>query len=301
MPASSEQLSVITVAPIHSLADMGTASTTQEFLGLQGEADGVHRLTMAHKLLGGGSGSLFGGVGLASAMIALEALTGQSTVYMTCQFAQPIAPPAELVFMPQVLAQGRTVTQARLSATSEDRTILAFIGATGDRKEDHRGIWHVMPDAPPPEDLESLQRTPGELETLHDEVDVRMARGAFGFAPEDAVGRGSPSGDASTLFWMRMPRVHHDVAAMAILADYLPSAVGNAVAAQVFCSSLDNTIRIAGPFTDDPTSEWILGESHIEFVGDGFAIARGFLWSRDGRLLASANQSVTVAKPRPES
>ena len=159
-------------------------------------------------------------------------------------------------------------------------------------------MWQSMPDAPPPEELEPLKRM-GETTSLHDHVDIRMARGAFGFAPEDALGRGTPSGDASTLIWLRMPRVGHDSAAMAILADYLPSAVGNAVGTQVFCSSLDNIVRIAGPFEDDPTSEWVLGESHIEFVGDGFASTRGFLWSRDGKLLASANQSVTVAKPRP--
>lgn len=278
---------------------MGTATTTQEFLGLRGEGDGVHRLVMAEHLLGGGSGSLFGGVGLASATIALEAITGQQTVYMSCQFASTVTPPAELVFMPEILAQGRTVTQARINGTSADRTILALIGATGNRNEDHRGIWQTMPDAPQPEELEPLRRM-ADVSSLHDHVDVRMARGAFGFAAEDALGRGTPSGDASTLIWLRMPKVQHDIAAMSVLADYLPSAVGNAVGTQVFCSSLDNTIRIAGPFEDDPTSEWILGESHIEFVGDGFAITRGSLWSRDGKLLASANQSVTVAKPRPQ-
>lgn len=278
---------------------MGTS--TQNFLGLTGEADGIQRLTMRNQLLGGGSGSLFGGVGLAAGMIALEAVTAQPTVYMTCQFAQTVEPPAELVFTPEVLARGRTVTQARITGATADQTILALIGATGDRTEDHRGIWHDMPDATAPEELEPLRRTEAERASLHDEVEVRMARGAFGFAPQEATGRGTYSGDASTLIWLRMPQVHHDAAAMAILADYLPSAVGNAVGAQVFCSSLDNTVRIAGPFEDDPTSEWVLGESHIEFIGDGFASTRGFLWSRDGRLLASANQSVTVARPRPES
>lgn len=275
--------------------------STQDFLGLTAEADGVQRLTMRDQLLGGGSGSLFGGVGLASGMIALEAITAQPTVYMSCQFASTIMPPAELAFTTEVLARGRTVTQARITGATSDSTILALLGATGDRTEDHRSVGQQMPDAPAPEELEPLRRTPAERASLHDAVEVRMARGAFGFAPEDASGRGTPSGDSSSLIWMRMPQVRHDAAAMAIMADYLPSGVGNAVGAQVFASSLDNTIRIAGPFEDDPSSEWILGESHIEFIGAGFASTRGLLWSRDGRLLATANQSVTVANPRPDS
>lgn len=276
---------------------MGSTST-QEFLGLVAEAEGAHRLTMREHLLGGGSGSLFGGVGLASGMIALEALTGQPVVYMTCQFASTALPPDELVFAPEVLASGRTVTQARITAANQGKTVLALLGATGDRTEHHRVTGQRMPEAPPPEELEPLRREP-ENPSLHHHVDVRMARGAFGFAPEDALGRGTPSGDSSSLIWMRLPNVHHDAAAMAILADYLPSGVGNAVGTQVFASSLDNTLRITGPFENDPSSEWVLGESHIEFVGDGFANTRGLLWSRDGRLLASANQTVTVAKPRP--
>ena len=48
----------------------------------------------------------------------------------------------------------------------------------------------------------------------------------------------------------------------------------------------------------DPASEWLLFESHVEFVAAGFATNRGFIWSRDGRLLASANQSMTAGKPR---
>lgn len=276
---------------------MSTPLTTEEFLGLRAHADGTHELTMQDHLLGGGSGSLFGGVGLAAGIIGLEKLTGQAPVYMTCQFASTVAPPAELLFATEVLAQGRTVTQARITGTSNGSTILALLGATGNRKEEHRGIWRTMPETAPPEACEQLQRIK-EVSSLHDHVDVRMARGMFGFAPEGSLGRGEASGDASTLFWVRMPKVQHDVAALALFADYLPSAVGNFVNEQIFCSSLDNTIRLVEPLKPDVESEWILCESHVEFIGAGFASNRGFLWSRDGKLLATANQSVTAAKPR---
>jgi len=277
---------------------MGDKQNTADFLGLSDLPGDTQVLTMTDHLLGGGSGSLFGGVGVAAALVLLERMTEQPPVYMTCQFASTVAPPAELVFVTEVLAKGRTVSQGRITGMSSGNTILALLGATGQRKQDHLGQWATMPQVPPPEELESLQRQPGP-QSLHDHTDVRMVQGAFGFAPEDALGRGEPTNEPHTLFWIRMPNVQHDAAALALMADYLPSAIGNAFGRQVFASSLDNTVRFPGPITPDPTSEWVLCESHVEFVGAGFGANRGFLWSRDGQLLASANQSVTVANPRP--
>ncbi len=270
--------------------------TTRDFLGLS-TADDTLRLTMKDHLLGGGSGSLFGGVGLAVGVIALEAVTQQPPVYMTCQFASTVAPPSELVFDTELLAKGKTASQGRVTATCEGQTILALLGATGERREDHRGIWRGMPETAPPEACAPLQRTQ-DNDSLHDHVEVRMARGMFGFATEDTPGRGTASGDASTLFWARMSGVQHDAASLALMADYLPSGVGNSLDTHIYCSSLDNTIRFVEPFEPDTSSEWLLFESHVEFVAAGFAATRGFIWSRDGKLLASANQSMTAATPR---
>jgi len=277
---------------------MGTI-TTEEFLGLETVSDDTQKLTMKNHLLGGGSGSLFGGVGVAGGLLGLERITGQAPVYMTCQFAATVVPPAELVFTTEILAKGRTVSQARITAFSEGKTILALLGATGDRTEQHRGMFRTMPDAPPPEELESLDRT-SEIESLHHHVDVRMARGAFGFAPAETGGQLPATADGSALFWARMPNVHHDAAALSMIADYLPTNIGNSLGTQVFCSSLDNTVRFPGPIDVDTSSEWVLCESHADVIGAGFASNTGFLWSRDGRLLAVANQSVTVATPRPQ-
>ncbi len=271
--------------------------TTEEFLGLSTHADGTKSLTMTDRLLGGGSGSLFGGVGLAAGLIALEAETEQPPVYVTCQFASTVSPPAQLTFTTEILARGRTASQGQVTGVSDGQTILVVLGATGKRREELRGIWRHMPEVAPPDACTPLQRL-HDTESLHVHVDVRMARGMFGFAPEDAIGRGTASGDASTMFWARMPGVQHEAASLALMADYLPSAVGNSLDQRVFCSSLDNTIRFVEPIEPDPTSEWLLFESHVEFVAAGFATNRGFIWSRDGRLLASANQSMTAAKPR---
>ena len=116
---------------------MGDPITTKEFLGLTDQAGDTLSLVMAERHLGGGSGSLFGGVGVAAGLIGLEAVSGQSPVYMTCQFASTAMPPAELIFVTEILAKGRTVSQGRITATRDGNTILALVGATGNRNEDY--------------------------------------------------------------------------------------------------------------------------------------------------------------------
>jgi acyl-CoA thioesterase len=110
----------------------------------------------------------------------------------------------------------------------------------------------------------------------------------FGFS-----GAGEPSGDNQSLLWARMPEVEHDAGALAIVADYMPSALGNALGKIMSCTSLDNTIRIA----NHAPNEWILCENQIEHVGDGFGYGRVNMWSESGILLATASQSLIVRLP----
>jgi len=137
---------------------MGTTQTTAEFLGITNEPGDTQTLPIETHLIGGGSGSLFGGVGVAAALITLEAMAEQPPVYMTCQFASTVVPPAELSFVTEILAQGRTVSQGRITATSEGRTILALIGATGNRTEHHLERGSKMPAVGAPEELAPLRR-----------------------------------------------------------------------------------------------------------------------------------------------
>jgi len=90
-----------------------------------------------------------------------------------------------------------------------------------------------------------------------------------------------------------MPEIEHDAGALAIIADYMPSALGNALGRIMSCTSLDNTIRYA----NRATSEWILCDNTIEFVGNGFGYGHVNMWSDSGVLLATASQSMIVREP----
>ena len=119
-------------------------------------------------------------------------------------------------------------------------------------------------------------------------VELKLARGAFGFTMF-----GEPTKDGRSLLWARLPGIEHDAAALGIIADYMPSVLGNALGRQAFCTSLDNTIR----FADRRNTDWVLCDNRMEFVGNGFGHGTVHMWSEDGVLLATGSQSMIVRLP----
>ena len=188
-------------------------------------------------------------------------------------------------------AVGRNVTQGRavgyLADSDPRREIINILGACGSRTPVASGLWLKKPNVPKPEGCPLLERH-HEQASLHDHVETRIARGMFGFSDT-----GEPSGDGGNMLWIRMPGVEHDRGALAIIADYMPSALGNALGQKAFYTSIDNTIRYA----NDVPSERILCDNHMDFVGDGFGYGSVNMWSDTGSLLATARQTVIVRLP----
>lgn len=272
--------------------------STREFLGLERAVeDRQWRLPVTERITGGRRGSLFGGAGLAAGIVALEEATGKPVVWATGQYLGTMEPPVVLDLEVQLPAVGRSVTQARVRGHLGDQEIITIVGAAGRRREVVRGVWDRMPDAPHP-DRCAPARDVLERECVHAHVDTRLARGMFGF-----VGSGEVSGDERAWVWTRMPEVCHDAAAVALMADYMAAAVGNAVGRMAYCTSLDNTIRFAAPMSAEPPApgeDWVLCDTRIEFVGNGFAHGTCLMWSMQGDLLATASQSMTVLVPEAD-
>ncbi len=269
--------------------------TTEEFLGLERIGDDRWRLPVIDRVCGGGRGSLFGGAGLAAGVVALEHASGRPAVWATGQYISTTSAGDVIDLEVAQPAVGRTVSQGRVIGHVGEREIVTVLGAVGSRTEVVRGVWDAMPDAGRPEQARLVVRQ-ADGDNMHRHVDARMARGMFGFADDG----GEPSGDQRTLLWVRMPEVRLDPAALALLADYMPSALGNALGRRVNCTSLDNTIRFAAPIDDDAAEGWVLCDNRMEFVGNGFAHGSCLMWSETGRLLAIAGQSVLVVPPVDE-
>jgi acyl-CoA thioesterase II len=109
---------------------------------------------------------------------------------------------------------------------------------------------------------------------------------------------GNPAPDGRSLLWARMPDLldPQSGASLAILGDYVPFGIGQALGRTGGGNSLDNTLRV---YRLVPT-EWVLLDIRIHAVANGFGHGVVHLWSQDGTLLATASQSTIVRMLPPE-
>jgi acyl-CoA thioesterase-2 len=88
----------------------------------------------------------------------------------------------------------------------------------------------------------------------------------------------------------RRERFTIDASMLAIMADHVPSGIGNALGQNAGGNSLDNTLRIRRIV---PT-EWVLCDIRILGVHGGFGHGAMYLFAQDGELMATASQSLIV-------
>jgi acyl-CoA thioesterase len=121
--------------------------------------------------------------------------------------------------------------------------------------------------------------------TIMDRVEVRIASGR-----QMAELDGTP-GSGRTALWARVPgHLEPSAGTLAILGDYVPGGIGEALGIQAGGSSLDNTLRVARLVP----AEWVLCDIRVHAIEHGFGHGLAHLWAQDGTLLATASQSVIV-------
>jgi acyl-CoA thioesterase II len=232
------------------------------------ERPGHYRMTVTIPLCVGppDQAFMFGGVGLASALAAVEAHTGRPTVWAAAQYLSYARPGTVLDLEVIVPVAGKYNSQARVITRDGDKEIITVNAALGSRPDSPHQQWAQMPDVPPPEDCR-----PMVIQWVRDPD-----------ASVDGIGR----------LWVRPvdPAAGIDRLALAVMADFLPSGVGNALGANAGGNSLDNTIR----YMKTVPTDWVLADMRIHAVSDGFAHGRVHLFARDGTLMATASQSMIV-------
>ena len=236
-----------------------------------------------------GNQFLFGGAGLAASIAALEAATGRPAVWAAAQYLSYARPPSRLDLDVVVPVMGRHSAQARCTGHVGDTEILTVNAALGSRPGDLSMQWPRAPAAPPPLDCPPMAFGWKRAEDdIHSHLELRTASGRYG--SERAVGGVSP--DGRTLLWARPrdPGAVVDRVLLAVLADFLPSGVGNAIGSIAGANSLDNTIRYARVV---PT-EWVLLDTRIEAVDAGFVHGSMRLYADDGTLMALGSQSMIL-------
>jgi acyl-CoA thioesterase len=236
---------------------------------------------------------LFGGCALGAAIAALEETSRRPVVWATAQYLSYANPPSMLDIDVTLAAQGRSITQGRVVGHVADTEVLTVNAALGSRELGVEGAWVERPTVPHPEDCQVRgPRFPG-TESITDRIDIRLAD-ARSWDEID----GNPSADGRSLLWARVPDLLDlsSGASLAILGDYVPFGIGQALGRAGGGNSLDNTLRV---YRLVPT-EWVLLDIRIHAVAHGFGHGVVHLWSEEGTLLATASQSTIVRLMSPE-
>ena len=256
------------------------------FLGLEPrDEEGLkYRLEVTSAIATGGR-FLFGGCGLAAAIEAMESASGRPCVWATAQYLS-FALVGSVVDLDVTLAvTGHHTTQARCVGHVGDQEILTVNAALGYREGAAVGLWAERPAVPGPEACASRVHMREMTDTIMDRVDVRLASGRQ-FTDLDGT-----YGTGRSALWCRIPELlEPSAAALAVLGDFVPSGIAQALGARAGGRSLDNTLRVVAVI---PT-EWVLVDLRIHAVQRGFGHGLAHLWAEDGSLLATASQSVVV-------
>jgi acyl-CoA thioesterase II len=231
-------------------------------------------------------GFLFGGCGLGAAISAMEGTSGRECIWATAQYLS-YAKPGEVMDVDVTLAvEGHQMTQARAVCHVGNREILTVNAALGHRPMEVSGQFERMPDVPSPEECNLRPHRMPVDGTINDRLEQRLAKG------RDLHELDGTPGDGQTLMWARIPDVIDgvDAAALAILGDFVPMGVGQALGVRGGGNSLDNTLRVVHL---RPT-EWVLLDIRAHAVERGFGHGLVHMFAEDGTLLATASQSCIV-------
>lgn len=224
-----------------------------------------------------GLGTLFGGCALGAAIETLERVTDRPVVWACAQYLSYTRPPSVVDLDVHIGAAGRTTTQARVLGQVGDTEIFTVNASLGSRELDEDGQWVARPEVPSPAQCPPREYRFDPGNTIASRMESRMALEA----PRD--GR--------TAFWTRMPELLEvSAASLAVLGDFVPMGLGQALTTEINSNSLDNTLRVV----DLVPTEWVLVDVRIEAVARGFGHGHIYLWAEDGTLLGAASQSAMI-------
>ncbi len=254
------------------------------FFGLIRTGRGRWQMPVVRNLISG-TGALFGGAGLGAAIEIAEHESARPAIWATAQYLNYAPEGSELVLEVNEIVHGNQVSQVRVIARSNDREILTVIGAYGLRPMDTAGQWAQMPDVPPPDDCPPRPLMDQHLGTITSRMDMRLAH-----ARPVTEFPASP-GTGNSALWTRFPgRPELNASGLAIVGDFVPFGISQALGMRAGGNSIDNTLRVAN-LVD---TEWILVDIRIHAVHHGFGHGLVHLWTEDGVLLGTASQSTMV-------
>lgn len=257
------------------------------FLGLEATHNPFRWILPVTKGISTPGGFLFGGCGLGAAIAALEETTRRPLVWATAQYLS-YARPGEVLDLDVIVPiTGHQVTQARAVGHVADREIFTVNAALGDRPLDVAGTWEDRPSVPSPADCPRRKFDfGGDGDSLPDRIQVRLASARD---PSELPGPAMPGGRSA--LWAKLPEILElSSASLAVLGDYVPFGIGQALGLGAGGNSLDNTLRV-GRMVE---TQWVLLDIRVHQIHRGFGHGVVHLWSEEGQLMGTASQSTIV-------
>lgn len=266
----------------------GPTMDAGEFLGLQ-STHNPHRwyLPVVPGIATAGR-FLFGGCGLGAAIVAMERVLDRPVVWATAQYLSFAMVDEVMDIDVTVASHGHFTSQARVVARVGDREILTVNAALGSRPTPVDRGWGAAPLVPRPDECPQRHNRIVDEQlagSIMDRLDIRLAVGAQW---EDFPHAGTA--DGTSALWVRLPNIDIAAASLAILGDYVPYGIAQALGHWTRSNSLDNTLRTIRIVA----SEWVLLDIAVHGVNQGFGHGRVHLWSEDGVRLGTASQTAIV-------
>jgi len=227
---------------------------------------------------------LFGGVGIAAALEAMETTCGRPVMWITAQYVSYARLSSVVDFDVRVSADGRHTSQARAIGHVGDQEVIVALAALGARPGGVEASWPTPPDVPPPEDCPPFPASDSaDAQNVHSRFDLRLASS---YGPVDGPG---VDRNCHMRIWAR-PRegVAVDRRLLAVVGDFVSRGIRSAVNWGAGGNSLDNTIRFV---TLAPT-EWILCDIAIDSVWSGVVHGGMRMFSQDGVFMANTSTSL---------
>lgn len=171
---------------------------------------------------------MFGGCGLAAAVEAMERSSGRPVVWATAQYLSFATVGSIMDLDVTISVEGKRTSQARVVGHVEDREILTVNAALGSKPLPHEGQWRQMPDVPAPEDCVERSAFVEDSGSIMGRLKLRLALGT----PWDQLaveGPGPRSDTGRSALWVATPDIEMSAAALAILGDYVPFGISQAL------------------------------------------------------------------------
>ncbi|HSI39358.1 MAG TPA: acyl-CoA thioesterase II [Xanthobacteraceae bacterium] len=254
---------------------------------------------------------VFGGQVLAQALVAAMRTVNEVPVHsLHAYFILPGDPAAPIVYEAERVRDGRSFTTRRVVAVQHGRPIFVMSASFHRPEPGHDHQMPMPPGVPMPEELPDLKAMPVDIVSRWPER-VRAYWNQprpIELRPVD-LGRyvGRRPAQPQHHVWFRAaaplpddPALHHAVLAyasdMTLLETTLVVHGTSVLGDDIQAASLDHALWLHRPFRAD---EWLLYAQDSPSAASARGLARGLIYDRQGRLVASVAQEGLIRPVRP--